>query len=400
VAEGFRALARLSALGLFAGAWAGPAQAYPWMVAHKYTSCGQCHVDPSGGGVLTGYGRALGEQLLPRGGGEDQSADPGKAKDFLLGAVALPRWLQLQADVRALGFPRPTLDAAGEVSGWEARTILMQSDLRAAVEANGFVASGSLGAVSEGAQAAWVSSRDEGANLVSREWWAGFKPTKGLLVRAGRMNLPFGIRSEEHTQYVRTVTRTSINADQQAGVALAAQRKGFRGEVMAIAGNPQVAPDRFRERGASGFVAWAPLKTLEVGASGLWTTAEADVETLQPRTRASEGLFARWSPASGVAVLAEADLLHETGDSQALGAATLAEVDWEATQGLHLRGIGQWCDTDFGDDSSGLATGWAAAQWFLLPRVDLRLDALHGTLRCTPGAEASWYGLGQVHFYL
>jgi hypothetical protein len=370
------------------------------MVAHKYTSCGQCHADPSGGGILTSYGRALGEQLLPRGGGEDSAPFPEKQKDFLLGAVALPRWLQLQADVRALGFPKPTLDAAGDISGWEARAILMQSDLRAAVDAGPVVASASLGVVSEGAQGAWLSSNEGGGNLVSREAWAGWRPVKGVLLRAGRMNLPFGIRSEEHTQYVRTATRTSINADQQAGVALAAQRKGLRGEIMGIAGNPQVAPDRFRERGASGYVAWAPLKTLEVGASGLWTTAEADVETLGPRTRTSEGVFARWSPARGVAVLAEADLLHESGDAAALGAATLAEVDWEATQGLHLRGIGQWCDTDFDDDASALTTGWAALQWFVLPRVDLRLDALHGTLRCTPGAEASWYGLGQAHFYL
>jgi hypothetical protein len=32
--------------------------------------------------------------------------------------------------------------------------------------------------------------------------------------------------------------------------------------------------------------------------------------------------------------------------------------------------------------------------------VDLCVDALHGTLRCEPGIEARWYGLGQLHFYL
>jgi hypothetical protein len=215
------------------------------------------------------------------------------------------------------------------------------------------------------------------------------------------MNLPFGIRTEEHTQYVRTATRTSTNADQQAGVAVAMQRKGLRGEVMAIAGNPQVAPDAFRERGYSAIAAWAPKKTLELGASSLVTMADADVGTLAPRTRQAHGAFARWAPGGRATVMAEADgLLSNDDGASSTGFAGLAEVDWEATQGLHLRGIGQWCDADFGDTVGGLATGWVAAQWFLAPRVDVRLDALHGTLQCTPGAEARFYGLGQIHVYL
>jgi hypothetical protein len=255
--------------------------------------------------------------------------------------------------------------------------------------------------VDEGAQAAWLTSNESGWNAVSRDYWVGWKAAKGVLVRAGRMNLPFGIRTEEHTQYVRTTTRTGMNADQQAGVAVSAQRKGLRGEAMLIAGNPQVSPDRFRERGYSAYAAWAPMKTLELGASSLYTTAETDVASLAPLDRQAHGLFARWSPAARVAVLAEADALRNTTDESATnGVATLAEVDWQAVQGLHLRGIGQYCDADLGDEDAGLATGWVAAQWFVAPRVDLRVDALHGTLRCEPGIEARWYGLGQLHFYL
>ncbi len=40
------------------------AHAYPWMIRHHYTNCGSCHVDPSGGGILTTYGRAQSELLL------------------------------------------------------------------------------------------------------------------------------------------------------------------------------------------------------------------------------------------------------------------------------------------------------------------------------------------------
>ena len=51
----------LAALGLALAP--GRAEAFPWMIHHGYTNCAQCHVDPSGGGVLTDYGRAQGEIL-------------------------------------------------------------------------------------------------------------------------------------------------------------------------------------------------------------------------------------------------------------------------------------------------------------------------------------------------
>ena len=43
---------------------AGNAQAYPWMIKHGYASCATCHSDPSGGELLTGYGRVLSEEFL------------------------------------------------------------------------------------------------------------------------------------------------------------------------------------------------------------------------------------------------------------------------------------------------------------------------------------------------
>jgi hypothetical protein len=380
---------------------AGQAEAYPWMISHDYTGCAQCHVDPSGAGLLTDYGRALGVQLLPTGGGEGSAETPGPEKDFLRGVIDLPPWLLMQADVRGLGFPMPTTDAGGEVTGWTGRLILMQSDLRGGIKAGDFVGAAALGVVSEGASAAWITSADSGWNLVAREYWAGWRPSKALLVRAGRMNLPFGVRTEEHTQYVRGVTRTSTNADQQGGVAVAVQRKGLRAEVLGIAGNPQVSPDAFRERGYAGFAGWAPQKNLEVGLSSMWTTAAADIGTRAPRARQAHGPFVRWSPLDGVAVLAEADLLRSADDGElSTGAASLAEVDWEVINGVHLRGIGQHCDTDLRDAEAGVATAWLAGQWFIVPRVDLRIDALHGTLQCAPGLAAQWYALGQVHFYL
>ena len=53
------ASAALAAMALFSTA----AGAYPSMIRHGYTQCAACHTDPSGGTLLTKYGRAQSELL-------------------------------------------------------------------------------------------------------------------------------------------------------------------------------------------------------------------------------------------------------------------------------------------------------------------------------------------------
>ncbi len=367
-----------------------PAEAFPWMVHHGYTACAQCHVDPSGAGVLTAYGRAQGEILLRTRYGEGEVENPGKVKDFLFGAVPLPETLHLQADVRSVVVPDPD----------QVRVLLMQSDLRGAVQTKSFVASASLGAVSDGAEAARVSSGDTW-NLVSREYWAGVTPSKAFTIRAGRMNLPFGLRTEDHILDVRQATRTTLNDDQQTGVSVFWNSRKWRAEVMGIAGNFQVRPDSFRDRGYSLYVAYAPVTTLEIGASSLLATAKTDLATLAPNTRLVEGLFARWAPIPELALLAEGDVLLQTRDGDpTTGFVSTAILDWEPTQGLHVQAIGEQCDDAFGDGAATSATGTGALQWFFGPHVDLRVDGGYGQITCTPGAESFPFAAIQGHFYL
>lgn len=377
------------------GLWSAPAAAFPTMIRHAYRSCAQCHVDPTGAGALTDYGRAQSEILVRQTWGRPMEEDPGKKADFLFGAVTLPEQLELQADVRALVIPEP-----GNVRG-----VLMQADLRAALDVGPLLAYASAGPAM-GAEAAWITSNPGGINLVSREYWLGAELAKGVLVRAGRMNLPFGIRTENHIQFVRSATRTDINDGQQVGLAASYGSKTLRGEVMGIAGNFQVAPDDFRERGYSAYVAYAPTKRVELGVSSLYTHAALDVETLAERTRQAHGVFARVSPLDTVAVLAEADALVDGGfdaagaATSALGGAGLLEVDWEPIQGIHGKATLEHCDRDFADGDAGNLRYGGAAVWFFAPRLDLRLDALHGSLYCTTGAEPTFLGLAQLHALL
>lgn len=379
-------------------AWASPeARAYPFMVHHGYNNCAQCHVDPSGAGILTDYGRAQGEILLRSNYGHPPESEAvEKSSAFLFGAVELPKPLELQVDIRSLVVPDPAAF----------RWILMQGDARAAIQTGMFLASGALGVVGsvpggDNAPNAWITSSESGWNLVSREYWLGLQPVKGLTVRAGRMNLPFGIRTEDHILFVRKVTGTDINDDQQVGLSLTYNTKKVRTELMGIAGNFQMGPDEFRKRGYSGYFAFSPSKTFELGLSSLLTNSSLDAETLAPRLFLAEGFFTRAAPVPMLAVMAEADVLLDFGETdKATGLAATAILDLEPYQGLHLQGIGQYCDTDFGSKESPAWNGGGAVDWYFATRMSLRVDAAYGVYACTQGADKGPYGLAQLHFYL
>src|SRR5690606_9074364 len=103
--------------------WSESAHAYAWMIRHAYTACGTCHADPSGGELLTLYGRAQGDLLLRMqyGGSDSESAsdddedeNKGAAASerepetgFLWGLWDTPDWLLLSGSYRNLNIYRP-----------------------------------------------------------------------------------------------------------------------------------------------------------------------------------------------------------------------------------------------------------------------------------------------------
>src|SRR3954463_342439 len=83
-------------------AWSSPAHAYAWMIRHGYTQCVQCHVDPSGAGALTQYGRVISDVLLRTHYGWEKPDEEAQLGKFLFGAVTLPDELDFGGSVRVL----------------------------------------------------------------------------------------------------------------------------------------------------------------------------------------------------------------------------------------------------------------------------------------------------------
>lgn len=369
------------------------ASAYPTMIRHGYTGCGECHEDPSGGGVLTEYGRGQSAILLstPWEALADAEGNPTGFKDFLFGAGELPDALALQFEYRGLLIPEP-----GKV-----RWVGMQADLRGHLELGPVRAYAGLGGVTEGAERARIVGKDGGMALVSREHWLGVEPVGDLLVRAGSLNLPFGIRTDEHVLYARSLTRTDVNDGQQHGVDAFWAVGDFRLEVMGILGDFQVRPMDYHERGYALTAAWGPESTVDVGVSSLLTTAALDVDTRAPRTRQAHEVFARWAPVGPLVLSTEAGILldHQEGNA-ATGTFGYVGADLEPTQGLHLKAMGEWCDDNVSDPAALALRPWGAVNWFPAPHVEVRADAMYGTLYCTPGVAPSLLGLVQAHVYL
>jgi hypothetical protein len=198
---------------------------------------------------------------------------------------------------------------------------------------------------------------------------------------------------------VRERTRSDINDDQQHGIAVALSLEGLRAEVMGVAGNFQLHPSEYRERGFAGFVEKQLGSALAVGLSSQLLRSRVDVDTREPfYMRQAHGAFARWAPAEAIALLAEIDLLASRSEPAPtiFGHAALLQVDWEVRKGIHLIATGE----SLNDRGLSGAGAWGTVAWFLTHYAELRLDAI--VRRTTSGASPTitLTSIAQVHLTL
>ncbi len=402
-----RALLLLAAV-VASSAFSRSAHAYVWMIRHGFAECGGCHVDPMGGETLTGMGRVMGQSLLASSYG---GKTPSEAAMFLYG-VPEPDDVRLGGSVRAMDIydfktNQPTV-------------FPMQMDFYGAVSAGRFVLGASLG-VSRAADRYEYSDKARlvgdinGRNyiLVSRNHWLGYKFTDDLMVRLGRLNLPFGLRVPEHVLWVRHETGTDRESDQEHGMSVVYSSGRFRGELMGFVGNLQI-PSQYLSPGYSGYLEYSLDTNLAVGVSSLLVyakrepfTTDTDITSAQRAVlRISDGATVRYAPMRELVLLGEADLLKRTGSK--VGSVGMATADLEPVQGLHFALTGEWLNRgtlspEKLETGERVPTGpgrgktryglWTTIDWFLLPHLDLRTDLVYRGGRDTQL-------LTQLHFYL
>jgi hypothetical protein len=373
-----RALFLATALLLFS--FASTSHAYPWMIRTGIGKCANCHTDPMGGETLTAFGRVMSQTTLSTRWGKDE---PTSASELLFG-IPEPKELRVGGSFRMMdayynfpyqgakgyyeAFPMQ-LDAYGQLTLFD--HLKIGGSLGVSRTTNGRT---------EGlaAQVTKNNGKDQW-NLLSRSHWLGYQVDDAWLIRAGRLNLPFGIRMPDHYLWVRSDTRTDRESSQQHGVAVDYSAGRIRGEIMGILGNYQIGPDEYRDRGYSLFGEYLLTPTAAVGISSLVTHAKLDKLDLLPETRQAHGLTGRYSPIRPLVLLAEADLL--ISDQRNPGYTAMLQADYEIIQGLHgmltgeMHDQGRLSSTPSGPGSGqNQLGGWVTLTWFFFTHFDARLD--------------------------
>ena len=372
----------LATLALLLGATG--ARAEPMFLSKQYNRCTSCHYSPTGGGLLTPYGRSLSKQeLSTMGPGYPTVPPPAKGRgeeSFLWGALgdALGP-VSVGIDVRPSHL---SLDLGGPTSS--SKDLLMTGDLLAAWRTHGFTVYGEVGRK--------PAIGEDAAGIYSYEHWVGYESPRGLGFRVGRFLPAYGIRLADHTAF----TRSGLGFDKyDQDYALEVSHGGER-HLLQVSVGPGRAdaivhgdPHAFT---ATGRFQWDLGPRTALVFSGLYR----DKTTLDPASGAS-GIAFGIAPTRRLSIWTQADAQFREGSSGAPAYVVLNETAFEVFRGLWLKFSPQLL-TEYGDTSAGVVR--MALEADLLPRThwNLGVSYYHDKVR---GIDFTYETLlVQLHLYL
>lgn len=161
-------------------------QIHAWVenVGSGYPNCMACHISPTGGQVLTDYGRALSSELM----------STIKTKNFqnpFYGAVKNSETLKWGGDFRTI----QTRNENNNVK--RGRGFIMQNNVELAAYVNDFVFVGSAG-TQEG-----PSSLPKKGEFISERHYVMYQGDPTSRVRVGKFRQNYGINDPNHTRFVK-----------------------------------------------------------------------------------------------------------------------------------------------------------------------------------------------------
>jgi hypothetical protein len=365
----------LAALGLAAGA--SRAAAEPIFLSRQYTRCTNCHYSPTGGGLLTPYGRSLSREELSTFGASHGAASPSREQDFLFGALG--KGLGPVSVGLDLLPAHLSVDAAGYSSS---RDFLMNAALAAGLQYRKWTFYGQVGR----------QPRGEETRVTSFEHWILYQADKGVGVRVGRFLPAYGVRLADHTAFTRA-TLGFDNNDQIYGLELS--YKSDR-HLVQVAAGPGRAESLVNDDGQGAFTATGRWqfdlrpRTVLV-ASG----AFRDASDLVPRG-GSTGLALGFAPTSRLTLWTEADVRFREGSQGEPSYSLFGQAAYEVVRGVWLE-LSPQLLTQFGDASAGVVRFNVGLN--LLPRThwNVVVSFYNDHDRVTGNSARTF--LAQLHFY-
>jgi len=367
---------------------AAPAHAYPhWQFSSGTNRCSSCHYAPSGGGLLSDYGRyQAGDELSSFGG-----------DGALLHGVGptLPGWLDLGGDLRGALIVNDVQDPDGA----HAAVFPMQAELAARLALPGSLSiAGTVGLRGQVRRAdELVPDQNfqpvDASQLISREHFVTWQPeSPGPYVKLGRFYAPFGLRLPEHVFYVRRDLGFNF---MEESYNLSVGWHSDRTELDVTA----FMPDELRHMGGTewgGAVSYQRHIVDDRGAVG----GQAKLASGVGVTRAIGGAIAKlYLPAARALVVAEADLVWNRfdGAGATLQLVSIAGVSLFPLRGTVLSLYGEHEQTDLRVSNARWEAGSVELSWF--PVAHVELQAL-GRLQLPAGGDLARTLLVQLHYYL
>ena len=300
------------------------AHAEPYLAVQTGFKCGQCHVNPTGGGMRNSFGDVFAQTQLPA-----QHLDTGT--DTWAGTIS--RFLSVGGDLRFQGIETqvPHVSSTDEFDLEQARIYVNATVIpdRLAVYVDELVAPG--GALNREAYGMYWSA--------SHEWY----------VKAGQMYVPYGLRLEDQTAFIRTVP--GINMDTPDQGAEVGWEHGSWDAQLAVSNGTAGAAEVDHGKQYS-----AQLQHVQ----SIWRVGlAANLNDAAAGNKTAYGLFGgvRTGPISW---LGEADLIEDKsfpngGRKMSTG---LIEANWMPKRGHNLKITAEYYDPNR-DVSSDARTRWS-----------------------------------------
>ena len=346
------------------------AAAYPQLTRHGYFNCTACHVSPSGGGHLTEYGRGLSSELLSMWG------TPGEEKPFY-GLAPDSKHVTIAGYLRAL-----QLYTDNERSR-DAKAILMQTDLEAALHAGPFTTVVALGR----REIPQKSGEDE-AQLFSRTHYVSFASEGGVSVRAGRFMPYWGLNHPNHFLLVRRDLGFGNDTERYTAEG------GYLGETFSalashIFGAGGDSHARSEEEANSLSLNQAIGESHRVGAGwyrGSSKLGDRTVLNVNGLVAWSKKLFSQF----------EADYQKKGEPKASEGYVVSHQLGWELTQGLIPYAETQWEQLKLADPGTKITSWGFGANWY--PRPHWELQVFGGQESRAAAPTTIFYGM--LNLYL
>lgn len=324
---------------LLAGIISLNTHAYPEMVRHHYPNCIACHESPSGGGLLTPYGRTISHSVLSTWGSEKE------AQSFygLFNNKLTQNWLNVGGDFRALQLHT---NSKQMMMG---RTIRMQTGVEAAIK------------VFNAKLVSFFGKQEEG-NMVRGESVRHYllvQPLDELTVRIGRFMPNFGLNVPEH----HLPTRKSIGFDQ--GTERDQIELMWSGEKVNLSSSysqsQKTKIKKSQEKSLSAQINYNFLDSYRLGLS-LWHGRE------NQKSRSLIGVNGVLGFTEHFYYLTEFD--WQRGFDEKNGLFHFSKLGFEIVKGFHLLAIEEYRKSDIKSERTLVNSFGLGASWYPRPHFD------------------------------